>query len=688
MSASEKNREPPSIDSWMPHPSNWARLLERLALVLERPINKLSRTSQLNPFYHTGTIAVFLLIIVGVSGFYLFLFFQYGFDASYQAVARIEGQLIARIMRALHRYASGAAVITTLLHAYRTLFMERFRGPRWLAWVTGIVMTAVLWGGGVTGYWLIWDGRAQLITDSFVRFLERFTPFGPAFVLSLFSAEVNDKSWIVILVIFAAHVLLYLTVAGFFWLHIRRLSRAKWLPAPQWVIGMGVVLFLGSVLFPVGMLAQANPLRQPGAVGIDPLFLYYLPFSGQPSGIWLWSGLLFLLAIITALPWLPRRKQRALPRVRVIDEKCTGCTRCALDCPYKALAMVEREDNGQHKFLAVADQDKCVSCGICIGSCDDLAITLGETPPELIWETVSDRLKRLQAIAPDVHQVKIVFTCERFAAQSARAYLDDESSPNAGRNGPLPMAVIPLPCAGAVPPDLLIDTLDAGAAEVQVVGCPPDDCAHREGNLWAEQRLTRQRAPRLKRAYANVPIAATWLPPDSFEEALQEQVDQEQSNWLESRRIFQLLTWRNFLPAFSMLAIVMALQIWLTDISFRPQNQETAVLRLVQSLPATPFGRVAVESGMVTEAESRLEVDGEIWASQVIDLTELIRSGPIPIFEEVQIEPGTYHLNLELVAENEGFRVIFFNQEATLKKGEIFPISPVPRFSFPRETKR
>ena len=104
-----------------------------------------------------------LLLIVGLTGLYLFFFFQYGYEASYNAVARMESQFIARTIRAVHRYASGAVVIVTLLHAYRMLFLEKFRGPRWLAWLTGVVLTAVLWFAGVTGYWLIWDERAVLI---------------------------------------------------------------------------------------------------------------------------------------------------------------------------------------------------------------------------------------------------------------------------------------------------------------------------------------------------------------------------------------------------------------------------------------------------------------------------------------------------------------------------------------------
>ena len=159
------------LHQWQRQPARWAVWFGRLTLGVERPFTKLVGTPQLNPFYHTGTIAAFLTLIVGLTGFYIFLFYKYGFIESYLAVLRMDSQFIARTMRAAHRYASGALVVTTLLHAYRTLFMERFRGQRWLAWITGIVLTIIIWLAGVTGYWLVWDTRAQLITDGFVRFL-------------------------------------------------------------------------------------------------------------------------------------------------------------------------------------------------------------------------------------------------------------------------------------------------------------------------------------------------------------------------------------------------------------------------------------------------------------------------------------------------------------------------------------
>ena len=61
----------------------------------------------------------------------------------------------------------------------------------------------------------------------------------------------------------------------------------------------------------------------------------------------------------------------------------------------------------------------CVSCGICIGSCPPLALTLGDRPPEPLWqETVA------KASQHDTHPVRVVFACERHAAQGARTFLD------------------------------------------------------------------------------------------------------------------------------------------------------------------------------------------------------------------------------------------------------------------------
>ncbi len=112
--------------------------------------------------------------------------------------------------------------------------------------------------------------------------------------------------------------------------------------------------------------------------------------------------------------------------------------------------------------------------------------------------------------------VKIIFTCERHAFQGARRYLSPGEVETARDDKGLLVRVIPLTCVGMAHPDLLGEALKAGASQVQIFGCPPEDCANREGNTWMQQRLERQRLPRLRREFEAAAISSDWVAPNRF----------------------------------------------------------------------------------------------------------------------------------------------------------------------------
>jgi ferredoxin len=666
---------------WRKKQSGWAHALERVALAVEKPVNKLIGNNRLNPLYHTGPIAIFLLMVVTGTGIYLFLFFHYGFNESYEAVALFNEQFIARTIRAVHRYASGALVITTLLHAYRTLFMERFRGPRWLAWVTGIVLTAIIWLAGVTGYWLIWDVRAQLINESFINFLQRFTPWAAAYVAKLVEVEQSGNSWPVLLTILGIHVLLTLMAIGFFWLHVRRLKRAKWFPETHWMAGIVVLLLVASIVFPLTILPQANLDQLPQGVNLDPIFLFFIPAAGSVTAVILWTVLIAATALAVMLPWLTKDKsanletpKAAMPTVNIIKDRCTGCTKCALDCPYGAIVMVERHDDKPHKFIAIEDPKLCVSCGICVGSCDGVAVTLGDMPPALLWNEVSMRLTMAKAKAPD-QPIKLVFTCDRHAAHGAKPFL-----PNGKGNGQAALAdadvaieVVALPCVGTLPPDLLVRSLEAGADTIQVIGCPPDDCSNREGNLWEAQRLLRYRVPRLKKSYANAPITAVWSPPNQFAEALQIQpvlkpneAGELEPDYMASRRFLFPLTGRNYVVAFVLLAVVLVAQIFLTDIFTKTAVTEIPRVQIV--LPATTKEETTSAFTVPSSYDQLVvELDGEVLYQQTIGKAK-------PIFFEEMVSPGDHHVRVYLAAEGLSSSIILSDERMDFEAGNVLRV--------------
>ena len=311
----------------------------------EAPINWLVNDPRFNPLYHTGTITIFLLIVILLTGIYLTMFYPFGFAISYNAVADIESNLIGRVIRAMHRYASDAAVIFGLLHGWRTFFQDRFRGPRWLAWVSGVGMAVVVWFIGITGYWLIWDERTQLLNQSLFNILGGFKS-GQAFIVDYMIGDAAGNGWVFMMLVIVLHVGLSALTAYFLWLHLKRMSRAKWLPPKYWMVISVFVLLLSAALFPLGMLPQLSNTQLPAQAPIDLFFLFYLPtFLRGPQALF-WSILLFIVGIVTALPWIMPRAKKLEP-IKVDLANCDGCTLCERDCPYLAIKMIPRADGAR-----------------------------------------------------------------------------------------------------------------------------------------------------------------------------------------------------------------------------------------------------------------------------------------------------------------------------------------------------
>lgn len=642
--------------------------LERISLAVETPVNRIVGEAQFNPLYHTGTITVFLLIIILVTGVYLTMFYQFGFQVSYDAVDKIEASYVGRIVRAVHRYASGTAVITTLLHGWRTLFQDRFRGARWLAWVSGVVMAVFIWFVGITGYWLIWDERAQILNQTLINLLQG-SAWGRAFLLNNLVTKAAGTGWIFMLLVLTIHLLLSLIIGLFFWyLHVRRLNRPKIFPPRYWMWVTAVLLIVAGIILPVGMLPIADPARIPGRVTIDSLFLFYLPVALHWSPLLFWGGVTLIVVILSAIPWLLVRPP--LAPIVVDEDRCTGCTLCAADCPYNAIKMVDRQDDKRHKYVAEINPDMCVSCGICIGSCPPLALKLGDQPAEPLWETAVT-----QAVPNSEKPVKIVFTCERHVLQGAKTILQNDGT--TVENGHQ-IKVVPLTCIGMAHPSLATQALDAGADAVQFIGCPPEDCANREGNLWLAQRLERERLPKLKKQYLDAPITTDWRPPNTFVQALRSKTHKTLATTYDF--ILSQANWKAFIPALLLLTVILAAQIWFSDL---PYTQAAAGQSRIEISMAHSSG--APLRGIVTELEpapnpggsSRLllTVNGET----MLDETYAPGRGKSAlsiIFEQIDLPPGEYDVQLTMYDRPDSSQAqTLFAETIALAPGDVFPLN-------------
>jgi ferredoxin/coenzyme F420-reducing hydrogenase delta subunit len=641
--------------------------LERVTLALERPVGWLVREPQFNPLYHTGTITVFLLILVAVTGVYLTMFFQFGFVASYEAVARVEASLIGRVMRAVHRYASDLALLAAVLHGYRTFFMDRFRGPRWLAWVTGVIAAVFIWIIGATGYWLLVDERAQLLTQSLIRVVGRWT-LGARFLLDTLLSDAAGAGWAPIMLVLIAHIGLSLAVGGFFLLHVRRLSRPKLAPPRPWLVLIAVGLVVAGVVAPVGILPPASPARLAGPVDLDLFYLFYLPVAladAIPARPF-WAGAALLGGLITALPWLLRRA--AQPTIRVAADRCTGCTLCAADCPYKALVMAPRADESRHKLIAVVNAKLCVSCGLCLGSCSFSALSLGDVRPELLSGAVAARVAQGYWQAGG-QPVKVVFVCERHvrAARPSRSPKTSKVSSD---------VIIPVTCIAAAHPDLIARATAAGASEVQFIGCPPEDCTNREGNAIMQARLDRKRPPRAAVTVAGAAVTSDWLSPADFTLALGAGGARPHQSLASAYDfVVSRLTWRRLLPVVGLLAATLAAVVALSRVPFQPYTADQARVEIFlrHQIGAPLAGQTAAAAAPTAPDSARLVLTSN--ETMKFDITyRPIANHPVEAFEQIELRAGVQRLRLELYEGDAAQPQVLFDQAVELAGRQVLPL--------------
>jgi coenzyme F420-reducing hydrogenase delta subunit/ferredoxin len=472
-------------------PERWARrALARLAAVYQWAEVLLDRlvSSSLNPLYHSGTIAVFSLAVATVTGLYLFVFYRVGTEAAHRSIEGIMAHPlgIGALMRSLHRYASDAAILAAALHGGKMLLDDRFWGPRWIGWVSGLTLLALVWVTGATGYWLVWDAQAQILSVTTAKLLDVLPIFGEPLVRTFVDGE-RIQSFLFFLVLFG-HISIPFLLGAVYWLHVMRLSRARFMP-PRVVLWVtGAALVAASLVRPAVSGPPADLARLPGAVPVDWFYFFYFPLTRLDPKIG-WAITFGAGLVVVALPWILRGAPPA--RARVENPACTGCTRCWKDCPYEAIVMVPRNDGTRWKQVAVVNPAKCVGCGICVGACDSAGILLGDQPVSVLGDAVTWRLRAASAAgeAPPV----VVYAC-RLMGRLAPSLSPDGSLP--GLPG---VTVLGLPCVGMLHPEMIAKTLGGGARGVFVAGCVPENCSAREGSQWLAERLSGKRLPSAKR---------------------------------------------------------------------------------------------------------------------------------------------------------------------------------------------
>jgi coenzyme F420-reducing hydrogenase delta subunit len=146
--------------------------------------------------------------------------------------------------------------------------------------------------------------------------------------------------------------------------------------------------------------------------------------------------------------------------------------------------MVKRTDD-RPTLVALVDPTLCVSCGICAASCAPMGVgPEGRTGRHQLVDVRTALLPQLRARAQGPRIVAA------FCGQTDLALRAQLSAAGA--------MLHEVPCIGTLHTSVIELLLRQGAAGVFVAGCPPRDCAAREGPKWTDLRMFHDREAELQ----------------------------------------------------------------------------------------------------------------------------------------------------------------------------------------------
>jgi quinol-cytochrome oxidoreductase complex cytochrome b subunit/Fe-S-cluster-containing hydrogenase component 2/coenzyme F420-reducing hydrogenase delta subunit len=456
---------------------------------------------QLNPLCQLGALGWFLFWIVTASGIYLYVFFDTGVVQAYQSTEALthDQWWAGGIMRSFHRYASDALVLVAGLHLLREFGLDRMRGKRWFAWVTGLATILFLYVCGITGYWMVWDRLAQYVALTTTQWLDALPIFAEPIARNfLDNASLSGRFFTLMVYVHIAAPLLMLLVM---WIHIQRYNHARVNPPRRLMYAVLGGFTLLALLAPAVSQPPADLDQLPTRVGLDWFYLAPYPLVDRLGAGTMWVIVALAMLLLALLPWLPR--QRPAPVAEVHLDNCNGCARCFADCPFSAITMRPRTDGSAFREEAVVDADLCVSCGICVGACPTAtpfrrasALVPGIELPGLPIERLREQVE--QACTGQYPPLRaVVFRCAHAAPLRPAATER--------------CAVIDLPCVAMLPPPF-IDYIvhDHLADGVMLAGCEEGDCFNRLGIRWTQQRMAGVRDPYLRERVPRERLGYSW----------------------------------------------------------------------------------------------------------------------------------------------------------------------------------
>jgi cytochrome b6 len=116
-------------------------------------------------WYYWGGMTLFLFGIQVSTGILLLLYYRPSADEAYESVRFLMTDVsFGWLIRSIHSWSANLMIGAALVHMFSVFLLKAYRSPREVTWLSGVVLLALSFAFGFSGYLLPWNQLAFFAT--------------------------------------------------------------------------------------------------------------------------------------------------------------------------------------------------------------------------------------------------------------------------------------------------------------------------------------------------------------------------------------------------------------------------------------------------------------------------------------------------------------------------------------------
>ncbi len=116
-------------------------------------------------WYYMGGMTLFLFATQFVTGILLLFYYKPSAEEAFESVQYIMTEVsFGWLIRSIHAWAAYVLIFVLFIHLFSVFFLQAYRKPREMTWISGCLLLFIAMAFGFTGYLLPWNKLALFAT--------------------------------------------------------------------------------------------------------------------------------------------------------------------------------------------------------------------------------------------------------------------------------------------------------------------------------------------------------------------------------------------------------------------------------------------------------------------------------------------------------------------------------------------